>query len=279
MGRADGVDRAAGMTDVPAPPRRLPIDVVIKRSFLYAWESRAVLAAPYAIYVIVTVLADLLLGESAKSANSLRVYLLTGVEEVFAMAFAVGIHRFTLLHEVHAGIRFFRWDRHFLQYLLTALVLFLLLVVAAFPAIGIAGGAAGPAGSGLAGASALFGLAFMVTAALILSRMALALPSAALGDGTSFRTIWDMTRGNGLRLLAVSVMTVLPFMAIQAGLISLLPAADSPAATGFSAREIVVTIVWGVISPLQLIVITVMLSLCYDALVRGGGPPVVEAGR
>jgi hypothetical protein len=74
-------------------------------------------------------------------------------------------------------------------------------------------------------------------------------------------------------------MTVLPFVLIQGVLIRLLPEATEPAATGPGAVEIVITIAWGLISPLQLIVVTVMLSLCYDALVRGGGPPVVEAGR
>ena len=264
---------------ITTPPRRLPIDVVLKRSFLYAWESRSTLAKPYAIYVIVAVLADLLLGEAANSANSVRLYLLTGVEEVFAMAFAVGIHRFVLLHEVNAGFRFFRWDRHFLQYLLTALVLFLLGLLAAFPALGVVGGAAGPAGSGVAGISALFGLAFVMTAAVILSRMALALPAAAIGEATPPRAIWDATRGNGFRLLALTIMTVLPFMAIQAVLLHLLPGMNDPAATGFSTTEILVTIVWGLISPIQLIVVTVMLSLCFDVLVRGGGPAAVEPSR
>jgi len=266
------------MIAVP-PPRRLPIDVVFKRSFFYAWESRAVLIRPYLIYMLVTILADLLLGESAKSANGLRLYLLTGLEEVFAMAFAVGIHRFVLLHEAPGGFRFFRWDRHFLQYLLTAVTLFLLGLLAVVPAVGIAGGAAGPVGSGAVGIAALFGLAFAVAAALVLSRMALTLPSAALGDGTTMRDIWDRTAGNGMRLLGVTVMTVLPFMAIQAILLHLLPAADDPLATGFSLAEILVTIVWGLISPIQLVVVTIMLSLCYDVLVRGGGPLPVDAER
>ena len=268
------------MTVTSPPARLLPIGIVIRRSYLYAWESRAIFAQPYAIYVILTVLADLLVGAAANSANSLRVFLLTGIEEVFAMAFAVGIHRFVLLHEVNGGFRFFRWDRHFLQYLLTALVLFLLGLLAAFPALGVAGGAAGPPGSGLEGISALFGLAFVMTAALILSRMALALPAAATGDPTTLRAIWEATRGNGLRLLAVTIMTVLPFMVIQAVLLRLLPGMHDTAATGFSTTEILVTIVWGLVSPIQLIVVTVMLSLCFDVLVRGGGPPpIMESGR
>jgi hypothetical protein len=36
--------------------------------------------------------------------------------------------------------------------------------------------------------------------------------------------------------------------------------------------ESLITIVFGLLSPLQMIVVTIMLSLSYDALVRGGGP-------
>jgi hypothetical protein len=257
----------------------LPVTLVVRRSFAFAWESRAVLAGPLAIFAILSTFADLVLIALDNAPGGLAVFLLNGAEEVFAMAFAVGIHRYVLLGEAPKGPRFFRWDRHFIQYLLMTLLLLLLGVFAALPALGVVGGAAGPAGSGLAGASALFGLVFVVMAALVLARIALALPSAALGDGVTLRAIWQATHRNGGRLVATMFMTVLPFVLIQGVLIRLLPEATEPAATGPGAVEIVITIAWGLISPLQLIVVTVMLSLCYDALVRGGGPPVVEAGR
>jgi hypothetical protein len=263
------------MTD--APIRRLPVDLVIRRSFAFAWESRAVFAGPFAIFAILSTGADLILITTDRSAGELAAYILNGAEEVFAMAFAVGIHRYVLLAEAPKGARFFRWDRHFIQYLLMTLVLLLLGIFAALPALGVVSGAAGPPASGAVAASALFGLAFAVTAAVILARLALSLPSAAIGDGATMRAIWQATHRNGGRLLAAMFMTVLPFILIQAGLIGLLP--GTPAGAAANGAEILVTIVWGVIAPVQLIVVTVMLSLCYDALVRGGGPPVVAPGR
>jgi hypothetical protein len=259
------------------PPRRLPIDVVFRRSFVYAWESRAVLAAPAAIYAIVTVIADLLLGKSEKSTDAVHLFLSMVIQGVVGTAFAVGIHRFVLLREIRPGFRFFRWDRHFVQYLLTAVALFLLFDLAAYPMIGVAEGAAGPIGSAPAGASALFALAFMMTAAAILSRMALAMPSAALGDGTALRVIWDRTNGNTLRLIAVALLTMLPFALVRLVLMTILQASESNT-TGLGLVEIVVTIGGGLVSSAQLVVGTVTLSLCYDALVRGGGPPVVGVG-
>jgi hypothetical protein len=37
--------------------------------------------------------------------------------------------------------------------------------------------------------------------------------------------------------------------------------------------EILMTVAEGVLSAMQLTVVTVMLSLSYDVLIRGGGPP------
>jgi hypothetical protein len=47
---------------------------------------------------------------------------------------------------------------------------------------------------------------------------------------------------------------------------------DAAQPQAVTVGELVVTAVIGLISPLQTIVCTIMLALCYDALVRGGGP-------
>ena len=255
---------------IKTAPRRLPVDLVVRRSFAFVWESRAVLASSYAVFAILALLADLILTILDRAPGQVAILLLDGAEEVFAMAFAVGIHRYVLLAETGGALRSFRWDRHFVQYLLISLMLFLLAILGAIPGLGVVVGAAGPVGSSSAGISALRGLAFAVTAALVLSRLALMLPSAALGDGTSVRRIWEATHRNAGRLLATMFLTVLPFLIIQGALVRLLPDAAKPVTPGVATMDIVVTIVWGLISPIQLIVVTTMLSLCYDALVRGG---------
>jgi hypothetical protein len=252
------------MTDVS--PRRLPIEVVVRRSFLYAWESRATLAVPYTIYTTITVLADLLLSYAVKPANQVPLYFLTAAEQVFAMAFAVGVHRFVLMGEARPGFQFFRWDRHFVQYVLLTLLLFILGIMAALMVVG-ALGTDSPEGGGAGGAAGLFGLAVMLVVALMLSRLALTLPSAALGDQKRPREIWQATEGNSFRLLATALITALPFLVIEAALIRLMPE------SGGGPTASLVTLALGLISPIQLIVVTIMLSLSYDVLVRGGGPP------
>src|ERR1700748_2949595 len=106
-----------------AVPKRLPIDMVVRRSFLFAWESRAVLMAPLLVYAAITAIADLAAMQVFGGDNRAAVFLITILEQIFGMAFAVGIHRFVLLAEAPAGFRFFRWDRNFVQYVVVALLL------------------------------------------------------------------------------------------------------------------------------------------------------------
>jgi hypothetical protein len=252
------------MTD--ASPRRLPIEIVVKRSFLYAWESREILGAPFFIYAAVTILAELLLDLSVGSKNHAALYLLSAAEQLFAVAYAVGLHRFVLLGEVRAAPRFFRWDRHFVQYVLLTLLLLILALAAAVIVMGVIG--ANGAEPGAPGA--LFGLAVMLGVALVLSRLALALPAAALGEQKRPREIWQKTEGNSFRLLAATLLTALPFLVVEAALSRLLPEPRN------GAVELLVTVTQGLLSSMQLTVVTVMLSLSYDVLIRGGGPPAAR---
>jgi hypothetical protein len=253
------------MTD--ATPRRLPIEIVVKRSFLYAWESREVLAAPFVIYVAVTILAEIVLGVTVGSKSHAPLYLLSAAEQVFAVAFAVGLHRFVLLGEVQAGPRFFRWDRHFVQYVVLTLLLLIMALAAAIIVMGVLGtdGTGGTVEPGAPGA--LFGLAVMLGVALVLSRLALALPAAALGEQKRPREIWQATEGNSFRLLGATLLTALPFLIVEAALSRLMPEPRG------DVLEILMTVAEGVLSAMQLTVVTVMLSLSYDVLIRGGGPP------
>lgn len=263
--------------------RRLPIWTVFKRSFVYAWERRDVLAVPYLIYTMVTLAVDLLvdygLGPDSKAGAAFGF----AVDEIFAMAFAVGIHRFVLLDEAGRGAAFFRWDRHFVQYLLTTL---LLMVATGFTLISLVGlfgnlgmmlgvvdrATAMPIASPLTSALSLLLFFAMIGLAATFSRLLLLLPAAALGQQDRLRLVWNGTRGNGLRLLATLFLVMLPFVVVELSLMrdALTDQADPAAAKAHAG--LAVQVAAGLISPIQLIVLTIMLALDYDALVRGGGP-------
>jgi hypothetical protein len=247
-----------------AAPRRLPIDMVVRRSFLFAWESRAALMAPLLIYAGITAIADLAAMQVFGVDNRAAVFLITILEQIFGMAFAVGIHRFVLLAETPAGFRFFRWDRNFVQYVVVALLLLIIGASALLMAVGALGGdptAQPPAASGV---GALVSLFIMIFAALILSRFSLALPATALADPVRPRQIWQMTVGNGWRLVATAMLVVLPFFMLDALYIQILG--------GDGIAKIVLIAMLRLTATVQLVVTTIMLSLSYDVLIRGGGP-------
>jgi hypothetical protein len=257
----------------PTVRRYLPIYLAVTRSYLYAWESRVVLARPYAIYAAVTILAELLLLGVAGHRSNAADYALLAMEEVFALAFAVGVQRFVLLGETPSALRFFRFDRHFVQYLLLAILLVILAIFGAIPGLMVMGAPGHDAGFDAQGPAAAIATAITVMAAAAICRLTLTLPAAAVGDTLSTRAIWYASAGNSFRLLATMMLTVLPFLLIAGALLQFVPAPPPGSIPAPVTRaELVVTVMTGLISPVQTIVCNIMLSLCYDSLIRGGGP-------
>jgi hypothetical protein len=252
----------------PRPVRRLPIDIVVKRAFLYAWESRALLLPPLLIYAGLTIVADLVVARFAEPKNPGPAELVSFLEKLFALAFAVGIHRFVLLGEIHPGFGFFRWDRHFVRYVLITILLFVLILAAALPVVQAAL-AGGPPNGGIV----LLGTATLFFATMVITRLSLMLPSAAIGDEIRSRAIWEATQGNGFRLLAATLLTSLPFLIVEAALLGLVGDDE----TGLRASAVRVAL--DLLTPVQMIVLTVMLALSYDLLVRGNGPAIIEHPR
>jgi len=246
-----------------AMPRRLPIELVIRRSFLYAWESRAVLMTPLIIYAFVTLLADIAINGLLGADDHPAKILLTAAEQVFTVGFAVGIHRFVLAGEVRSGFAFFRWDRHFVRYLLLTLLLLLLMAVAVLMVLGGVGFSADPQPDQINGGMALIGLVTLFVASIVISRLSLLLPAAALGEEVPAKVIWRATAGNGFRLVTTTLLTALPFLIVEIMLAGLRG----------SQLSLIVTILLSLVASAQIIVLTIMLALCYDVLVRGGGPP------
>jgi hypothetical protein len=246
-----------------AVPKRLPIDLVIRRSFLYAWESRAVLMTPLIIYAVVTMLADIAINGVLGSDDRPAKILLTAAEQVFTVGFAVGIHRFVLAGEVRRGFAFFRWDRHFVRYLLLTLLLLLLMAVGVLMVLGAIGFDPGKPPDQINGPMALVGLVALFVVSIVISRLSLLLPAAALGDEVPARTIWQASAGNGFRLLTTTLLTAMPFLIVEMMLAGLRG----------GGLSLIVTILASLVASAQLVVLTIMLALCYDVLVRGGGPP------
>jgi hypothetical protein len=254
-----------------ATPRRLPTDLAVRRSFVYAWETRALLARAYALYAAATIVAELLLlivvGHRSRSAD----YALGIVEELVSLSFAVGITRFVLLGELTAGLGLFRVDRHFTRYLGVALVLVILGMAVVTPGLMLLGAGGDLGGQGPA---SLMAMIMTVAAAIALSPLMLALPASAIGDTRPIRALWEAGRGNSVRLFATMLLTLLPFLVIEGALLQFVPAASVDAAqpAPVTVGELVVTVIVDLTLPAQTIVCTMMLALCYDALVRGGGP-------
>jgi hypothetical protein len=248
-----------------AVPGRLPIGIVIRRSFLFAWESRAVLMMPLLIYIGLTMLADLAVGLAVGANDQGNLFFVSVAEQVLGAAFAVGIHRFVLLAEAPGGFRFFRWDRNFVQYVVIALLLLVMSLSVLVMGAGFTGGDPAAQSSATGGVAALVSLVFLFFVAPAFARLVLALPSAALGDHVGVRRIWQATEGNGFRLMAAALLVLLPFLAIDTVLLA------EAMTAGDGGKFLILALGKGV-AAVQMTVWSIMLSLCYDLLVRGGGP-------
>ena len=186
-----------------------------------------------------------------------------------------------LLDETRAGIGFLRLDSNLLRYmgawiaLALLAILFSVILLLVFVIIGLAAGLSKnhmPA----AGLVPLLTLVFMSLLGVFFLRFMLALPAAAVGSKDGLGVSWSATRGNWLRLLAVGILTSLPFVFIDVLLaIPTMSNAIHAIQAGVQKpfeQPIAILVASAVIKAVQLAVLTVMLSLSYDVLVRGGGP-------
>jgi len=305
-------DRSGNPPDgSPALPRRkLPVWAVVKRAYSFPWEYRRVLVWPLAILTAVMLALRLAAVQAYQGAPQIRgetdpdkilaalpdVMSSTGqgmlyslLAALFSMSLVVGIHRLVLLGEVRRGLAFFRIDGFFGRYVLTALLLFIiiflsyLVVVLAVVVAGISAGLLGSGGARPEGAAGLILAAIVIGAVLFLvfmvMRLQLALPAAAMGDQDRLNLAWRATRSNVLRLLLVWILTSLPILVLVAAVTgpAVYAAVMESVQSGGRAQTSeqfgwLLTILTSLITPVQVAVITTMLSLCYDVLVRGGGP-------
>jgi len=282
--------------DAIAVRARLPVWAVVKRSYAYVWERRTLLAVPL-LLVFAAQCAGGLYIRAIMPADAAAHLDFSWIGPVYAVAFAllvfsisaiVGIHRTVLLDEIRPGLRFLRWDTNLLRYigtwLLLLLIAFLLTVILALLA-GIVAIAAGARAAG--GAAPNPGLHVVIVAGIAIAlgfvflRFMLALPAAALGEKDRLGVSWKATRGNVLRLVAVVVLTFLPF-AVVSGLLATptihhVRMAMRGVIEAQTKAPVAMIFISSIVKSVDLAVLTVMLSLSYDVLVRGGGPAAHRA--
>ncbi len=277
---------------------RLPVWAVVTRSYAYVWERRELLALPLLLLFAVRLAASIYiqradLGAPDASPDArLLAFVINILVTLVSMSAAVGLHRTVLLNEIRRGIAFFRWDGNLLRYIGTGLLLAVigvLLAIIFILVVTILGMAAGLVSAPeRRGILAFFSsiAAILVLGALFL-RFMLALPAAALGvEKDRLGTSWRATFGNWLRLFAVAFLTALPLIVLN--LLLAIPAmreASHALASGQTPapmrQPIALLVLFAAVGVANVAVLTVMLSLCYDVLERGGGPaygPVSHRG-
>lgn len=151
--------------------------------------------------------------------------LLQFVVYVFALAsIAVLWHRKILLDETSDASFPFRLDRPVWRYIGYFILISLVLLVPAMIATGVAA-ATGLLGGSLiylAGVIGAIALVFLLIASL---RLSIVLPAVSVGrEGFGIAHAWEVTRGNGLRLLAASILIGLGMVVISllAGIVTAL---------------------------------------------------------
>jgi hypothetical protein len=110
----------------------------------------------------------------------------------------------------------------------------------------------------------------IVIAALLILRLVLALPAAAIGERNGPMLSWTATRGNWMRFLAISLLTFMPYIA-AVSLRWIIPLLMIPSIR-MTPPNLALNLLSAAIAAATLPVFAVMASACFDALVRGGDP-------
>lgn len=281
-------------------PRKLPVWAVITRSYSYVWERRGFFAIPVALLFLAQIAADILLrSPAATGGGHPGVGLILGAicgflgKLAISMAFAVGVHRTVLLDEEVGGVSFFRFGDGFWRYLGASLMLipvglcYALAMVAIGVVLGLGTAGAmkaigGGGGVALSGVLMLAGLAGYFAATARFMSLWLSLPAAAVGGDRGLVSAWHAGRGNGWRLFGAFMLSALPFIIgsviVQAPhMIDVIASVTADPHAKPPPLGLGTIIANSLIVALLTPVMITVLSLCYDVLVRGGGPQPGQA--
>ncbi len=139
----------------------------------------------------------------------------------FYALFAIVVHRTVILgsRSLPNKIGFF-WSKRETRFMawmvvLFLLTLFLLFLVGAVTAL--LGQLVRPTLTWMI-ISSLLALFVWLTLVYVYTRLSMLFPAVAVGDHTDLERVWQLTDGNGLRMIAIVVLTVGPFWAVAFGI-------------------------------------------------------------
>ncbi len=266
-------------TEILYERKKLPVWTVTRRSYDLAWTHARLLTVPFLLVLAAQIVAALGSGASrAILAAPWATLVGLGLMVLFAlvmMSFIVGLHRTVLLDEIREGSGFLRWDSNLWKYIKAALTVLLFSLAASIVfglALIVVFGAGGLMATFLLHRAVLFGILSLpfLLGLFIMLKIGLAFPAAALGYSDVFYLSWRLTAGNLPRLLAVFLLTYLPFLLISL-LISLLllrvammPLSSLP----FDFLILAVGLAGEIISAASISVMTVALSLSFFFLFK-----------
>jgi len=257
------------------PDKRLPVFEIAGRSYSYVWDNRSLLAVPLVVVFAIQFIFALAAPATGPKPGLSDLPVITALSIasiICLMAFAVGVHRTVLLRDVRTGFAFLRWDAYFRRYARTWLTVFLMTLACMIAAV-IAMTIALKTGAGKpASTIAVAVIALAIPLAVLLPRLSLAFPAAAVGEPEPIRHSWRITKGSVLRLLAAFILAVLPFLFF--GLLLALPTLFATVmiklvpnvALAMKSLTYAFIAVNAALKALSTAILTVTLSLSYDTL-------------
>lgn len=116
----------------------------------------------------------------------------------------------------------------------------------------------------------LFGAIFAgILSIIILCRLSLILPAAAVGNSMWFKESWDFTNGNTSRLVFLNLLAALPVIIVTYGLYMSTGMFDAAPGDWSLVAQLLVATVVGVVNIVGLFVVTSIWSWSYRFLVEG----------
>lgn len=285
----------------------VPVLAAAKRSYGFLYEYRGhfvAIAWPWLLgLVALNLLVIALLGPqamgftppgqqaqtvAASPANAAVQIALFAASAIIGAAVAVAWHRTLLLGPEAGGANRLKVDARALRYFgyvalvnLAAGVLGVSLGVAAGIAASFLGTAFG-LGFASVGLSQVFVLIGLLFGGYLAARWTILFPAVAIDDpSVRLQASWEATRGNGWRILAGTVLVMLPLLAVYGVLFIpaiLLVSAVGGGLVGLWLAAGYAVAVQTAMAFLTGVLIAGFMSLCYDVLIRGGGPQSAAEG-
>ena len=207
---------------------KLPVLATARSAYLFVWRRRGrFFALAFPAIVVLGLLTGLFSGAlrlalpdgdetrgpmpggSLESVFAIPLVMTILVAAAFLTMFAVAWHRYCLVAgERHSVRDTLRWGPRQTRFLFTAIGLAVLVMIATAAVVVIVVGVL----SSPDAAVSVFPAAFLAVllSSYLYARLAVLFPAAALDRTMGVRDAWAMTKGNGWRLLAITLIAMIP---------------------------------------------------------------------